>query len=94
MSGQQEEEPVIEQPAMEHRSSFALGPDAMKDINAIANDDNPFEEDKSDDSFEEQDVIQKMFECRITNLVEFTDKKEQKQEKKQSEILNDIVLYI
>ena len=92
MSGQQEEEPAIESPVLEHRSSFAVGPgeSAIQDMNAAKG--NPFEEEKKDRP--PQDAIQEMFECRITNLVEFTNKKDQKQEKKKSEVLNDIVLYV
>ena len=80
MSGQQEEEQVNEHPALEHRSSFALGPgeSAIQDMNAAQS--NPFEEEKKDSP--PQDAIQEMFECRITNLVEFTNKKDQNQEKK------------
>ena len=35
-----------------------------------------------------------MFECRIKNLIQFKDKRDQRQSKIKSEILNDIVLYV
>ena len=76
MSGQQEEEKVNEQPGLEHRSSFALSPGESVTQDMDSAQGNPFEEEKKDRS--PQDAIQEMFECRITNLVEFTNKKDLK----------------
>ena len=43
---------------------------------------------------EEQTDLQKMFECHVSNLVEFTDRRDVPQRKTQADQMNDIVLYI
>lgn len=42
----------------------------------------------------EHGVFSEMFECHVSNLVEFTDKKGMPQRKTQKDMMSDIVLYI
>ena len=70
-----EEDPVIESPVLAHRSSFAMGePNAVESNGGASNDDDPF---FKANQVIPRDAFQEMFECRITNLVEFSDKKNQ-----------------
>ena len=81
---------------LEHQSSFAEanngegGGAAMNTEPARMNPDELSDEEMK----EEQTALQKMFECHVSNLVEFTDRRDIPQRKTQADQMNDIVLYI